>query len=189
MDNIGHHEEKISQTMKEKILDLKSRGVYDRWWSLYCGFCESKNFARERYSSFLDFVGHLAENYKYSSIWQACSCINKYLKIRCETADFLQKESFKCFMKRLGKSYVPKKSSVFTLDDVQKIIESEKANLSIKVAMIVGVFGGLRTCELINMVFEDVVLEHGVYKVLITSSQTDPGGIGHTFFISPSPNQ
>ena len=117
MDNIGHHEEKISQTMKEKILDLKSRGVYDRWWSLYCGFCESINFARERYSSFLDFVGYLAENYKYSSIWQACSCINKYLKIRCETTDFLQEESFKCFMKRPGKSYVPKKSSVFTLDD------------------------------------------------------------------------
>ena len=47
--------------------------------------------------------------------------------------------------------------------------------------MIVGVFGGLRTCELINMVFEDVVLEHGVYKVLITSSKTDPGGIPHPF--------
>ena len=25
--------------------------------------------------------------------------------------------------------------------------------------------------------------------MLITSSKTDPGGIGHTFFISPSPNQ
>ena len=80
----------ISSHMKDVQLNIKSEPVYDRWWQLYEGFCESRGIDFVVYTSFNDFVGCLSHGYKYSSIWQAISGVNKYLKIRYDSDDFLQ---------------------------------------------------------------------------------------------------
>lgn len=166
-------------------MDMKSKSVYDRWFDQYKRYCDShvKDFVL--YGSFFYFIGHLSHLYKCSTIWQAASCINKYMKV-CHNVNFMGEESFKLFMKKLGKNHVPLKSAVFTLDDVVACIEKDELNITVKVALIIGVFGGCRTQELVDMCFDDIVYEAGVYKVLIAKSKTDPAGVGHSFYVSPS---
>lgn len=62
----------ISPEMQESLLNVKSRAVYDRWWSLYNGFCEDRKLDFLEFSSFMDFVGFLSKSYAYSSLWQVC---------------------------------------------------------------------------------------------------------------------
>lgn len=174
----------ISDSMKQELLNIKSKSVYDRWYQHYQGFCENRNLQFTNFGSFMDYAAFLGEHYKCSTVWQACSCINKYLKVFHSTDDFVKKDNFKLLMKKMEKNYVPKKSAVFTLDDVFNILQSD-LNVTIKVAMVVGVYGGLRTSELEHLTFENVSFENGVFKIVVTSSKTDPGGHGHYFFVSP----
>lgn len=185
MSNSAEATSSISRHMREQLLDIKSKPVYDRWWSLYEDFCNNGNLQSTVYSTFFDFVGYLAEYYKVSTIWQACSCVNKYLMIRHETGNFLREETFKTYMKQLGKNYVPKQSSVFTLDDVSTLLDVDEASVEMKVSIILGVYGGLRISELVGLNFEDVIYDSGHFKVVIKQSKTDPAGNGHTFFVSP----
>lgn len=171
--------------MQDMLLDMKSKGIYDRWFDQYKQFCDLNGKDFLVYGTFFDFIGHLSSMYKCSTIWQAASCINKIMKV-CHNVNFMNEESFKMFMKRLGKNHVPVKSAVFTLDDVVVCLEKDELNITVKVSLIIGVFGGCRTQELVDMTFDDVAYESGVYKVVIAKSKTDPAGVGHSFYVSPS---
>lgn len=171
--------------MQESILDIKSKPIYDKWWQMYTSFCKENKLDFISFSSFLDFIRVLSESYKYSTLWQASSCLNKYMKVM-HNKDFQKEECFKAFMKKLGRNYVPVKSSVLTLDDVVLCIETGHLAIEVKVAIIIGVYGGLRLSELVEMEFGDVVMENGVCKVNVRKSKTDPGGKGHTFYVAPS---
>lgn len=175
----------ISDHMRDSLLDVKSKAVYDRWWTSYCDFCATRNVNRAVFGSFMDYFGHMSELYKVSSLWQSASCINKYLKIFDNTVDFSKDERFKLLMKKLEKKYVPRKSSVFNFDDVHAVIGST-LDLEVQVGMVIGVFGGLRCSEMLALEFEDVIYESGVFKVCVRSSKTDQAGIGHCFYVSPS---
>jgi integrase len=173
--------------MRDKLMDIKSKLTYDKWWQLYNGFCDQKKQDVSLYGSFFDFVGFLSQQYKWSTIWQACSCVNKFIKLNFEK-DFIKEESFKMFMKKLGKNYIPKQSSVFTLDDVHNCILATEVKLEAKVALIVGVFGACRVSELVAMDFNDLIYERGVFKITIRYSKTDSAGKGHVFYVSPAVN-
>ncbi len=179
----------ISSQFKEAILDIKSKPVYDKWWSRYNDFKIMHSHQNNSISVFLDFIKYLAEDKKVSTIWQAASCINKFLQIDYNISH-ITNPLFKAYMKQLSKSYVPKKSDVFSMHDVEKYMrESDKTteNLSVKVCMIIGLYGALRISELTYLHFDDVKSDGANFKVIVRQSKTDQAGIGHEFMIPPSP--
>lgn len=175
----------ISCAMQEKLMDIKSKATYDKWWNHFTEYCQNYNKDMKVYANFLDYIGFLSNHYKYSTLWQASSCINKFVKLKFGM-DFIKEASFKMLMKNLGKAYKPNKSSIFTLDDVVTCMVSTELDILVKASVIIGVYGGLRIAELVNLEFEDVAIENGVFKVNIKQSKTDPAGTGHCFCISPS---
>lgn len=72
----------ISTAMQDKLMNIKSKPTYDKWWNLYTRYCSEKKRDVGVFSSFLDFFGEIGGTYKYSTLWQAASCINKYIKLK-----------------------------------------------------------------------------------------------------------
>ena len=82
------------------LLESKSKSVYDKWYKRYCEYKVEMDIVEDDINSILKFVNFLKDKYKFSSIWQAVSCINKKLMIE-RNFKFIKKIHFKSFMKNL----------------------------------------------------------------------------------------
>lgn len=179
----------MSNDFIESAMECKSQPIYDKWWKRYQDFKHERLYNNNELCVFMDFMKFLASTLKVSSIWQAASCINKYLLLKFNIKH-IDNQVFKSYMKHLGKSYVAKKSDALSMNDIEKYLrESSKtnSNLSVKVCMIIGVYGGLRISELTFLNFEDVKKDGSKYKVIVRESKTDQAGAGFEFLITPSP--
>ena len=133
---------------------------------------------------------HQAVDKKLSTLWQAASCVNKYLNIH-KNVNHIKHPVFTAYMKQLSKSYTPNKSDVIDMGHVHRFMrESEKtnANLCIKVCVVIGLYGSLRASEITYLNFEDIKKVGCNYIVTIRKSKTDLAGAGHEFVIPPSPS-
>lgn len=93
-------------------------------------------------------------------------------------------------MKNISKTYVPKKSATLTLSQVHQYlleVSNDGQVIVVKVAMILGIYGGLRVSEIASIKFEDVRKEGPNYIINIPISKTDQAGVGHEFTICPMP--
>ncbi|XP_045476285.1 uncharacterized protein LOC123681945 [Harmonia axyridis] len=79
------------------------------------------------------------------------------------------------FLKRKSKCYEPKKSQVFSREDIVKFLKnaSDQEYLLHKVVLIMGYFGGCRCQELLNMKINHIEDRGSVMVVDIPESKTD----------------
>lgn len=123
----------VSSSLKEDLWNFKSAPVYHQWKKKYDSYKIENGFQMDSIGVFMEFIRSLSKSYKISSIWQAASCINKFLRID-SNLDFIGNPVFKSFMKNLGKKQVPKKSAVLELSHINRyIMESEKSNHTLQV--------------------------------------------------------
>lgn len=179
----------ISEGFKEELMQCKSLSTYERWWRRYTEFKKERSLQTENIATFLEFMRDLNKTMKVSTMWQAASCINKYIKFDFQQ-DYITNHIFKSYMKKLQSAYCPVKSSILEMSDIEiYLADSDKSNenLVVKVAMICGVYGALRISEITYLNFEDFRKQGPNYVVTIRQSKTDQAGCGHEFYITPSP--
>lgn len=177
----------ISTEFKESLFDSKSKNVYEKWMRRYTDFKMQKSLEGDEINVYLEFIKEISINYKCSTVWQAASCVNKFLKIY-KNQDHIRNPIFKSYMKNIAKQYVPKKSAVLTVDDVNNYIrQSGKTNQDLceKVILIIGIYGALRLSEIAYLDFKDIRKDGPNFMILIRQSKTDQAGIGSEFAISP----
>lgn len=177
--------ESIPQSIKDDLMTCKSSQVYDRWYQRYCEF---KNGMVEQSltNGFLLWLQSLKETFSSSTIWQAASCVNKKLKLD-HNMDLIKHPVVKEYLKKLSKTYVPKKAAVFTQDELNKFLLEAPSNIEfllVKSVFVVGIHGALRVSEICNLTFDDITKQDDTFSVRIKYSKTDPAGLGHSFLIS-----
>lgn len=127
----------VSSAVKEEILDCKSSEIYHRWKKRYDAFKSSKGYSEDSLGVFMDYIRSLKDGYKLSSIWQAASCINKFLRVE-KNMNFISSMIFKSYMKKLEKCprNVKKKAGILDVACINRyILESEKTAQNLLVGL------------------------------------------------------
>ena len=111
---------------------------------------------------------------KSSTMWSHYSMIRALMNIRLniDISKYLKLSAF--WKKKKGKGYRPKKSSVFTRDQVNKFLAEapDRQYLATKVILIFGLSGALRCDELVNMKMENIEDHGALLHVKIPDSKT-----------------
>lgn len=70
----------LSESFKESMLDCKSRPVYEKWKERYENYKHDAGL-QEGIGTFLDWLRNLSACSAVSTVWQAASCVNKFIKL------------------------------------------------------------------------------------------------------------
>ncbi|KAJ3659528.1 hypothetical protein Zmor_011212 [Zophobas morio] len=109
----------------------------------------------------------------YSSLWSYYSQLKKMLSVK-ENIDISRFHQVSAFLKQHSVGHRPKKSKVFTLEEMERFLDnaSDDVYLLQKVIFVVGVFGGCRMGELVAMSVDDVEDRGSVLVVQIPDTKT-----------------
>ena len=123
----------VSREMKEQVMECKSIAVYKRLKDKYDEFKKANCFVDDTIGIFMDFMHSLSSFYKVSSMWQAASCINKFLRVE-KNLDLISCSVFKSYMKKLEKQHVSCKASTLDISSINKyLIDGPKTPQSLQV--------------------------------------------------------
>jgi integrase len=143
--------------------------------------------------SVLNFFQFLETQYSASTLWQAYSCISKYLLVN-HNINIKNNELIKTFLKKKQKTHLPKKSLVLSREEVDRFLNLDsntnvvdhnkcKPIILFKCVLVLGIYGLLRVSELVNLNFEDLVISKDSVDVKINQSKTDQAKKGFVFRI------
>ena len=84
----------ISSSFKDALMACKSKPIYDRWKQRYEDFKKDNGYEDDGIGTFLEYIRQLSTQVKPSTVWQAASCVNKFLKLS-SGSDFIVHPVFK----------------------------------------------------------------------------------------------
>lgn len=114
----------ISEAVKEDVMDCKSISIYRRWKAKYEEFKLANGFQEDTIGTFMEFMTFLGKRYKVTTMWQAASCVNKYMRVG-KNVDFISSAVFKSFMKKMEKKHTVKKSATLSCEEINRyLVES-----------------------------------------------------------------
>lgn len=175
----------ISEETKVSFFDFKSSDIYDRWISSFKAYCSKFDNKAENPSSILEFLVDLAEIYASSTLWQIYSILNKYMKVY-KNINLNECVLIRDFLKMCDKKHAPKKSFVFSRENIDSYLSIDKNDESIliKCVLVIGIHGLLRVSELTQLQFVNIKRIDSIYEVYVTKSKTDQASKGFKFYIS-----
>lgn len=146
-----------------KTLALKSQPAYRKRALEFIEFCRKTGRDCNDCRNLGQYLSHLRtdEEFEYSAstLWTVCSMISSWYlathKISVKDADPMLYR----MLKQWDKQDERKKASTFTKEDINKFLsEFDDANggLTMKVGLIVSIYGLLRCCELVQVQFSDL---------------------------------
>ncbi|KAJ3622124.1 hypothetical protein MTP99_002650 [Tenebrio molitor] len=124
----------------------------------------------------LAYMMEMSKTYKCSTVWCIHSKLQAMLRLK-SGIDISKYNKLHAFMKSLNKGHEPKKSWVFTDEDLRKFfIDAPDASfLFLKVVTICGIFGSCRRQEMCDLRMSDVKEEGSMLVVNIRPLKTDKG--------------
>ncbi|XP_061726715.1 uncharacterized protein LOC133532183 [Cydia pomonella] len=137
--------------MSSHELPAKSKEKYNTTYENFISWQKEKNITSFCEEVLLMYFEQISAKYKPTSLWAFYSMLKCGLKRR-HNVNIKEYAQLGAFLKNLSKGYV-KKVKVLTFENVEKFIDEAPDNkyLAIKVALILGVTGGLRRQELSNL--------------------------------------
>lgn len=120
----------------ESLLPKKSKLRYEKAFQIFEAWCSQKgtrNTASE--TVLLAYFGELSKEKKPSTLWATYSMLKTIIKLR-EKADISKHAKLIAFLKRQNLGFQPKKSSVFSRENVNEFLtKATEEFLSIKVGL------------------------------------------------------
>jgi integrase len=167
--------------MSEKIiLDLQSEST-KRSYSRFVKEFEDYRQARPLSESLLlTFLTEQSATKAATTLWTMFSLIRKYMLLEC-SYDLGTSPRITDFLKTLSRRHKKKKAPSFTRENLYQYLRtapSEGRQLVCKLVLLTGFFAGLRSCELVALMWEDIVFANEGILVNIKFSKTDQAGVG-----------
>jgi hypothetical protein len=180
----------ISTAVKDELWECKSVKVYNTWIERYQRWKEKEELTDfvDDGNAVLNFMVQMKENYQASTLWQGCSALKKWIKLK-NGPDISNCQLLKDFLKKCSSEHNPKKAAVFDEDALGDFIVLADASSEMIVWMVVAIIsvhGALRVSEVANLTFMDVEDKGDKgFQVWIRSSKTDKAAKGWAFMIIP----
>ncbi|KAK4885396.1 hypothetical protein RN001_001667 [Aquatica leii] len=142
-------------------------------YEIYQNFCLAKgvkNIGSE--SVLIAYFSQLAETKKASTLWATYSMLRATLSIK-NCIDISKHSSLIAYLKQQTIGYKPKKSTVFSRDQIDKFLkDAPQEFLPHKTALIIGISGACRTDELYQMKVSDVESLNNKISIVIPNTKT-----------------
>ncbi|XP_063925239.1 uncharacterized protein LOC135139081 isoform X1 [Zophobas morio] len=140
-----------------KVVPAKSKHSYEKEYTNFCEWRKRKHAKGVDERIILAYISERSKNAKSSSLWSYYSQLKKMLSVK-ENINISRFHQVSAFLKQQSVGHRPKKSKVFTLEEMERFLDnaSDDEYLLQKVIFVVGVFGGCRMGELVAMSVDDV---------------------------------
>ncbi|KAF7998536.1 hypothetical protein HCN44_010944 [Aphidius gifuensis] len=158
----------------QNLLPEKSKELYIQKYNEFIAWMKSRKINSMSEDVLMVYFNHLVvdTNIAPSTAWTRWSMIKSILQ-QYHNVDIGNYNKLKAFVKRYQKGYKPKKSEIFTAEDMKNFCEKadDRQHLADKIILIVGVFGGCRRHKIHDLVC-DQIQDNGS-KVLINIAKTE----------------
>lgn len=175
-ENISPEIKELASEAEKKLIPAKSREPYYKEYRKFLAWLKKKNVQSQSIneSVMLAYMMEMSKVYKSSTLWCIHSKLQAILRIE-HNIDLASFFKLHAFMKGTNKYYVPKKSLVFTEEDLCRFFTQAPDNdfLFLKVVSICGLFGSCRRIELCNLRLGDISREGSVLIISIRPSKTE----------------
>lgn len=164
------------------LLDLQSESTkrgYQRAVKTYEDFRDGRAHSE---SLVLTFLNEQSNTKAPTTLWTMYSLVKKYLLLECNF-DLGAAAPISDFLKTLNRHHKKKRAAAFDreqLFDFFRNAPSTGRDLVVKLVAITGYYGGLRSCELVALCWEDINFAQEGILVRIVRSKTDQAGVGAT---------
>ena len=128
----------------------------------------------------LAFLAKEAESKAPTTLWTTFSLLKKNLLLE-HSFDLGGAERITDFLKTLSRTHKKKKALAFSRDEVFRFLSeapSDGHDLTRKLVLLAGLYGGLRGCELVALTWDDITFSHDGILLRIAYSKTDRAGLG-----------
>jgi integrase len=115
-----------------------------------------------------------------TTLWTVFSHVKKYLFLEA-SYDIGHSSRIIDFLKTLSRTHKKKKAAAFSRDDIFRFLReapSEGNDLTCKLVLLAGFYGGLRGCELVALTWADLTFTKEGILLRIAYSKTDRAGVG-----------
>lgn len=156
-----------------QILPEKSKVSYNKAYSSFCTWKNVKGATETTETVLLAYFKELSDQYKPTTLWSQFSMLKTMLNLK-EKVDIDKFLELPAFLKQKSRGYAPKKSKVFSANQIQNFLENapDEHNLDKKVIILFGVFGALRGGELAQVTLKDVERQGRIYCIKIPKTKT-----------------
>lgn len=139
-----------------KFLPEKSKDRYNMCYIEFLAWQKKNLTTSFSESVLLIYFNELSQVHKPPTLWSRWSMLKSLINLN-QGININSYHKLKKFLKNFGKGHIPKKSPVLTLSQINKFLNEydDFIYLEIKVILIIGVFGALRTSELIDLGIQD----------------------------------
>lgn len=110
-----------ADTAKQNLLPDKSKKRYENCYAIFNEWCKLKKVRTVTENVILAYFSELAQQKKPSTLWATYSMLRTTLDIN-EKIDISKFTKLIAFLKKKNTGYKPKKSSVFTREDIDKFL-------------------------------------------------------------------
>lgn len=175
----------IASKARERLVPTKSKPIYDQTLAKFKTWCAQHKVPENYFSegTILAYAKTLAETMRPSTVWSKISMLRKTI-LAYHSLDLGEMATVKAFTHRHEMDHPEKKkSAVFTRENVERYLSnaSDDAFLATKVALLFGLFGGLRRSELAAITLNDISAYPDHLLIVIPASKT-----GRRSFVVPS---
>lgn len=122
------------------LLPETSKKMYQRAYNLFLDWRRDQNAKSFSEDVLMVYFSDLAKKFKSSTLWTQYSMLRTTLSIH-ENIDIAKYLKLKAFLKRQSEGYRPKKSKIFTSNDIKKFINEapDEIYLATKVSLIIAI--------------------------------------------------
>lgn len=167
---------------EKRLLDLQSESTKRGYQRAIKAYEDYRNGRPHAESLVLAFINDQSNTKAPTTLWTMYSLVKKYLLLECNF-DLGAAAAISDFLKTLNRHHKKKKASAFDRDqlfDFFRNAPSTGRDLVVKLVAITGYYGGLRSCELVALCWEDINFAQEGILVRISRSKTDQAGVGAT---------
>lgn len=124
-----------AEQLNDELLPQKSKSVYLKTYETFKHWCVSKGAGGISENVLLAYFNEYANDKKASTLWAHYSMLKATIKLK-ENIDISKFFKLIGYLKRQNKNYTPKKSSVFSKEDITKFLThaADDLYLAIKVS-------------------------------------------------------
>lgn len=156
------------------LLPDKSKDRYNQAYESFIKWCTTKDVSTITEDALLAFFLEKSKTLSPVTLWSEYSMLKLTISLN-KNQDISKFGRLKAFIKRKNDGYQPRKSQVFTKDDILKFLleAPDEIYLMKKVVAIFGVAGACRTDELYKIKVNDVEYKNCVMLVQILTTKNN----------------
>lgn len=148
---------RIADSVKMQAVPMKSKDVYLRHYLEYREFLKNHKTESISENTLLAYLQHLLETKSVTSCWTIYSCLKKMIRVN-DGIDISRWPLLTDVLKTKSATHKKKKAHVFKKEEIDRFLKDAPDDqfLEDKLALLLGLHGGLRTEEFLILMIEDI---------------------------------